>query len=503
MTPPRLGSAKGASVMAILEAHAARQPDEPAVITEDLTLDYAGIVRRIRACAGHLLDRGLVPGDLTAVSLSHEIDHLIAAMALACLGTPQVNLASHETAANKRVLADRLGVTQVIAATAEDWMSGRRVIVPMSVADPIEDKLENQAAIEIMRREMPRDSVLFYLSTSGSTNVPKAFGVAFDRLLNRAAQVAGTPRARRVLRTSTVEFDSSRHYRICSLVAGTTSVFLDTLRADTLGAFCADAKVTEIHIGTYKLASLLSDRTAGWQRLPADTHVITGGSRVPGGLRKAVRDLLTDNLWIHYATSEVGPISVASPAEHEAFPEGVGYPMPGVIVEIVDAEGNPVPDGEIGEARIRKGTLPKGYVDDAAASSAFRDGWFYPKDLLSRSPGGPLEFHGRVDDLMILNGINIFPSAIEDTLESHADVQEAVAYPIRSAVHGDIPVAAVVIKPGAKPDPAMLLAYCRQKLGIRAPRKIDIVDSIPRNGVGKPLRSALAGSRGERSAPGD
>ena len=62
--------------------------------------------------------------------------------------------------------------------------------------------------------------------------------------------------------------------------------------------------------------------------------------------------------------------------------------MPGVTVEIVDAEGKPVPDGEIGEARIRKGTLPKGYVDDAAASSAFRDGWFYPKDLLSRFRAG-------------------------------------------------------------------------------------------------------------------
>ena len=80
-----------------------------------------------------------MPGDIAAVSLSHEIDHLIASMALACLATPQVNLASHETAANKRALADRLGVTQVIAAAAEDWMSGRRVIVPMSVADPIED----------------------------------------------------------------------------------------------------------------------------------------------------------------------------------------------------------------------------------------------------------------------------------------------------------------------------------------------------------------------------
>ena len=81
--------------------------------------------------------------------------------------------------------------------------------------------------------------------------------------------------------------------------------------------------------------------------------------------------------------------------------------------------------------------MPHEYLNDTVASSAFRDGWFYPQDLRSRIQDGPLVFHGRVDDMMILNGINIFPAAIEDVLEGHPDVREAVAYPVKSRVHGD------------------------------------------------------------------
>ena len=96
---------------------------------------------------------------------------------------------------------------------------------------------------------------------------------------------------------------------------------------------------------------------------------------------------------------------------------------------------------------------------------------------------------------MILNGINVFPTAIEDILESHPDVKEAVAYPIRSRIHGEIPVAAVVLKEGAKDrSVSHLLDLCRQVLGIRAPRQIFVVDQIPRNTAGKPLRRELAAS---------
>ena len=185
-------------------------------------------------------------------------------------------------------------------------------------------------------------------------------------------------------------------------------------------------------------------------------------------------------------------ISVASPDQHETFPEGVGFPAAGVTVEVINPNGELVEPGEIGQIRVRKAGMASGYVAETAALN-YEDGWFYPRDLVSLKRDEPLVFHGRADDVMILNGINVFPSAIEDTLESHPDVKEAVAYAIKSRVHGEIPVAAVVLKPNAQdPRGAQLLDLCRQVLGIRAPRQIFVVDRIPRNAAGKPLRRELA-----------
>jgi acyl-coenzyme A synthetase/AMP-(fatty) acid ligase len=166
--------------------------------------------------------------------------------------------------------------------------------------------------------------------------------------------------------------------------------------------------------------------------------------------------------------------------------------VPETIVEIVGDDGQLLRPGEIGQIRLRKATLPAGYVAERGATN-FRNGWFYPGDMVSQNVGEPLVFHGRSDDVMILSGINVFPAAIEDTLESHIDVEEAVAYPVKSRIHGEIPVAAVVLSPHARGrDTNHLLDFCRQSLGIRGPRQIVVVDRIPRNAAGKPLRRELA-----------
>jgi acyl-CoA synthetase (AMP-forming)/AMP-acid ligase II len=97
--------------------------------------------------------------------------------------------------------------------------------------------------------------------------------------------------------------------------------------------------------------------------------------------------------------------------------------------------------------------------------------------------------------MMIVNSVNVFPSAIEDILESYPGVREAAAFAVRSRLHGDIPVAAVVLEDGrADRAAAELLAHCRQRLGIRAPRQVIVVQCIPRNAAGKPLRRELAGN---------
>ena len=192
-------------------------------------------------------------------------------------------------------------------------------------------------------------------------------------------------------------------------------------------------------MGGYKLSGLLRSATATG-RLPSVTSVHTGGARVPGYLRKELTRALTDNLYVLYATSEAGLISCATPDQHENFPEGVGFPASGLTLEIIGPDGAEVAPGDIGENPRKEGRRPKDYIAEPGTSSNFQDGWFYPRDLVSQRPGEPLIFHGRADDIMILNGINIFPSAIEDTLESHPQSKRLSLMPSSRVSTAEIPV---------------------------------------------------------------
>jgi long-chain acyl-CoA synthetase len=477
-----------------LKGHAAHDPETEAIIIGDLVITRGEFLERVVGFAAWLVDHGFEPGKVTGLCIRDEVGHLVCAMALLCLDTPHIGLGSHEAGTTKRALAVKVGVTQLVVEQPEDWMEGLEIFVA-PIGDPA--AIAAAPAIDHKRYFVGRslDAVGVYQNTSGSTNVPKTFGFTLERLRILSDRYATDARERRALRTGSIEFDAHRLSRICSLIAGNTAVFIKHLNLRDLVAVCNRAAVSTIHMGAYKLASLIRAETSPSSRLPSFTMVQTGGSRVPGRLREELTQVLTDNLWVLYATSEVGMISMASPDQHECFPEGVGFPAQNVDVEVVGPSGEGVASGEIGQIRVRKAGMASGYVAEPGTGSNFENGWFYPRDLVSLRDGEPLIFHGRADDVMILNGLNIFPSAIEDTLESHPDVKEAVAYPVKSRIYGEIPVAAVVLKDGVEErDVSRLMDLCRCVLGIRAPRQIVVVDQIPRNAAGKALRRELSSS---------
>ncbi len=247
--------------------------------------------------------------------------------------------------------------------------------------------------------------------------------------------------------------------------------------------------MTQLHVGTYRLTQLLNGARS---HLPSCASLLTGGSRVPGALRHAVQERLCRRLFVSYATSEVGVVSMARPEEHAEFPDGIGYVSPRVVVEIVDETGAQVSPGSVGEARVRKLAAPEFYVGEPEASAMLRNNWFRTRDLVSQRPGEPMIFHGRADDMMTMNGINIYGSAIEDTLQAMPQVAEAVAYPLHSRVHGQIPVAAVVLNPDLPPvSPQTMMQFCRARLGVGSPRQVFIVHEIPRTANGKPVSAKL------------
>jgi len=113
----------------------------------------------------------------------------------------------------------------------------------------------------------------------------------------------------------------------------------------------------------------------------------------------------------------------------------------------------------------------------------------YPGDLGVLTDDEQLIFKGRADDMMLFDGINIYPAEIEAVLAAHEAVGEAAAFPLKSEVHQDIPVAAVTLR--APVTEGELLAFCRARLGARTPQRIVAVEEFPRSPAGKILKREL------------
>jgi acyl-CoA synthetase (AMP-forming)/AMP-acid ligase II len=214
---------------------------------------------------------------------------------------------------------------------------------------------------------------------------------------------------------------------------------------------------------------------------------------VPGALRHRIERELTRDLWVHFGSTEYGLASIAMPGDHDRYPDGVGRSW-GAEVIIVDPEGRRLPRGETGMIRVLSAGRAEGYLDDPAETERvfLPGGWFHSGDVGSITPDGHIVFGGRSDDMMILGTINIFPAEIESVASLFPGVAECAAFGYRTHAHGDIPMIAVVEAGAGAVDVAGLLAHCRDRLGLRAPRKVLIVESLPRNSGGKVVRRQLA-----------
>jgi acyl-CoA synthetase (AMP-forming)/AMP-acid ligase II len=250
--------------------------------------------------------------------------------------------------------------------------------------------------------------------------------------------------------------------------------------------------VTSVELSALQASSLVQDAREA-QPLPSHTVVRTNGTSVPVRLRQQFKSRFGTPLFINYGTLEFGRISSTFPDPVDDDLESNGVPARGIDFEIVDGDGNVVPAGQIGEVRVRSESMPHEYYRDPVATARhFKDGWFYPGDLGSLTPRGALCVYGRSDEMINLSGIKIFPAEIERALEDHAAVKSAAAFAKASAAYGDIPVAAVELHESATVAADELLAHARTLLGVRAPRKIIVLASLPRNSAGKVLKRELA-----------
>jgi long-chain acyl-CoA synthetase len=174
--------------------------------------------------------------------------------------------------------------------------------------------------------------------------------------------------------------------------------------------------------------------------------------------------------------------------------DSLGVKLPGWKFRVVDEAGKVVRTGRVGELQLNGPGVLKGYWGDVENSAAVLtdDGWLRTGDLVRSGPFGTVMFHGRAKNVIVSGGYTVYPLEVEADLEEHPDVVEAVVLGAPDARFGESVVAAVRLRDGAKVTEEGLIRWAADRMArYKAPRRISIVDELPRTGTRKVQRAKL------------
>jgi malonyl-CoA/methylmalonyl-CoA synthetase len=217
---------------------------------------------------------------------------------------------------------------------------------------------------------------------------------------------------------------------------------------------------------------------------------VSGSAPLPAQIFEEFRERFGHAPLERYGMSET-LMNISNPYTGERRPGSVGLPLPGVSVRLLDPEGRPVSDGEVGEVYLKGPNIFAGYWRrDDATRAAFVGEYFRTGDIATRSHDGYYTLCGRKSDLIISGGFNIYPREIEEFLQEQDGVAEAAVAAAPDRVRGEVPVAYVVTTRAI--DVQILEAACREKLAsFKIPRAFIFVDKLPRNALGKVQKHLL------------
>lgn len=228
----------------------------------------------------------------------------------------------------------------------------------------------------------------------------------------------------------------------------------------------------------------------------------SGAASLPPEVKERFERLSRARLAEGYGLSEASPITHVNPGQGLQKTASIGIPLPDTEARVVDLETGEreLGIGEEGELVIRGPQVMKGYWNrPEETAAALRDGWLHTGDVARVDEDGYFFIVDRKKDMVIVGGFNVYPREIEDLLYEHPAVKEAAVVGVSHPLRGETLVAYVVPREDVKP--AEIVGFCRERLpAYKVPRKVRVVDAIPKTLVGKALRRVI---REQEAAEGD
>ena len=468
-------------------AAAERAAHRPAIIDPDgQVTTWGALEQRVAEVAGALRAAGVRSRDRVGVMLPNSAGFAAAYWGVCRAGATMVPINPSYTPPERDHLLADSGAGWLVTDTDATVPDGVTTLATASLAGPPVGAGEYPAADH---------AVICY--TSGTTGRPKGALLRPDNLLANLEAFSDLPLL--TLEESDVLLGVLPFFHVFGLnvvlnaaarVAATV-VAVDRFSPRGTAAAMAEHGVTVAYGAPPVFAALaaLGPEVA----LPSLRAAVSGADALPVGTWERFAARFGIEIVEGYGLTETAPVLASNAAATAVRPGVVGLPLPGVRLRLVGPGGEDVAQGQVGEIWASGPNVFDGYHGrERETAEVLREGWFATGDLGAFDAAGHLTIAGRLKDMIIVSGFNVYPREVEDALLDHPDVAEAAVVGIPDERTGERVRATVVLRAGADATADDMLAHVRSRLArYKLPRDIRVVEALPRLATGKVARGAL------------
>lgn len=489
-----------APIGALLARQATARPAAPAYADRSRAITYGELAARTAALAGHLQAAGVQPGQSVALFLPHSVAWVEACFAILRADAAVVPISIDSTDAE---IGYRLRDAGCVAAFAPAEHAERVQALASDIVLVVTgvgyDAIAGAPPVEAPRDPADIDAPRLIVYTSGTTGQPKGVLLTLRGMLwvcaASWAPIAGLGQDDRILNPLPLYHSYALNLSVLSVLATGASEYIMERFSTSEVLRLLDAEPFTILPGVPTMFRFLLDsaKARGTRALSRLRLCLSAGAVLGGTLNQEFEAWFGVKLLDGYGITETSTMVTLNWPAGTRVMGSCGFPILGLAVRVVDANDRDVAPGEEGELIVRGPNVMLGYHNRPdATAAALRDGWYRTGDLARIDPNAYLTITGRLKEVIIRGGQNISPVEVEEVVASHDDVADCAVVGAPHDLLGEVPVAFVVPRAGAEPDPVALLAHCREVLSAyKLPAAFHVVDQIPRTGSGKAMRFRL------------
>jgi long-chain acyl-CoA synthetase len=488
-----------------LERSALLFADAPALEFEGRVWSYQALDAEASRAAHALEAMGVGPGDRVALFLPNIPEFCVVYLAAQKAGAVAVSLGSMLRTEELRFALEDSGAavlftTAALLAEAAPLRGMLRHLVLCEGDAPGEATLAGATAKQpsgYRSREMEPDAPAALLYTSGTTGRQKGAVLSHGNVVSNYHAtrhcVGSCPGDRHVLFLPLFHCFGQNFILNAALASGGTVLLHRRFDPEATPAAMRAQGVSHLY-AVPTIYILLLNAGLAPEHLPTVRYCFSAAATLPLEVARRWEEVF--GLAVHegYGLTETSPFAAYN-HEFAHRPGSIGTPVENVEMRVVDAEDREVADGEWGEICIRGPNVMLGYWNRPAESAeALRGGWFHSGDIGYRSADGYFFLVDRVKDMINAAGFKVWPREVEEVLYQHPGVGECAVVGLPDEIRGETVAAFIIARPGSGLAAADVEAFCRERMaGYKVPRRIDLVDSIPKSATGKVLKRLLRG----------